>query len=235
MCRTLAAFILLTQLYGAIIPSQSAPGRAGKNRGWRAAIYRGLTIGKSTGADMLRVLGKPLSSAPSADQDEPRPIIWHDYGMVKGELPGHLAVEVDSRNNRIVGISISPDSMSGEEAVKYFGGDYQRVGYTFCEGMPGDAEPWPVYEDPNSTDITYIVYRSRGIAIHLDYRGKVNAVYFVSEPMGLASKEDCRGEIERIRRKGKRSRVPSATRSITTAHARRPVTKPLMILGQGRG
>ncbi len=205
MCQALTAFILLTLLFSAFTPFQSAPNRADKDRGWRAATYRGLTIGKSTRADMLRVLGKPLSSAPSADQDEPQPIIWNDYGMVKGQLFGNLAVEVNSRNNRIVGISISPGDMSGEEAIKYFGDGYQRVGYTFCEGISGDAESGPVYENPNSSDITYIVYRSRGIAIHLDYRGKVNAVYFVSGPMGLASKEDCRGEIERIRRKGKRS------------------------------
>ncbi len=147
MFQALIAFTLLYQLFGAIIPSQSAPNRGDKNRGWRAATYRGLTIGKSTRAGMLRVLGKPLSSVPSADQDEPRPIIWNDYGMVKGELPGNLAVEVDSRNDRIVSISISPDSMSSEEAIKYFGDDYQRVSYAFCDGIPGDAESGPVYEN----------------------------------------------------------------------------------------
>src|SRR5262245_30127513 len=74
---------------------------------WRAATFRGLTIGKSTRADMVRVLGKPLSSTPSADQYPAQPFIWNDYGQVQGDLPGRLAVEVDSRNSRIVSISIT--------------------------------------------------------------------------------------------------------------------------------
>src|SRR5262245_819192 len=87
---------------------------------WQAATFRGLTIGKSTLADMLRVLGNPISSGPSADQAPPQPIIWNDYGQIQGDLSGRLAVEVDSRNSRIVSISISPDRMSKEEAIRYF-------------------------------------------------------------------------------------------------------------------
>lgn len=183
---------------------QTAAVKADKNRGWRAATYRGFTIGKSTRADMLRILGKPRLSVPSADQEPPYPIIWNDYGMIAGELSGRLAVEVDSRNNRIVGISISPDNMSKEAAIKYFGNDYVAMDYEFCKGMPIDSTVGPVYENPKSGNISYIEYRSRGVAIHLDYRGMVNAVYFVDEPMGLASERDCKKEIEKFRRKSKR-------------------------------
>src|SRR5262245_11666930 len=59
---------------------------------WRAGTFRGLTIGKSTRADMLRVLGNPLSASPSADQAPPEPIIWNDYGQIHGDLSGRLAV-----------------------------------------------------------------------------------------------------------------------------------------------
>lgn len=63
--------------------------------------------------------------------------------------------------------------------------------------MPLDAEGWSVYEDPNSPEKDYLEYRSKGIAIHLDYQGNVNAVYYVSEPIGLASRADCRKAVPR--------------------------------------
>jgi len=171
---------------------------------WRPATYQGLTIGKSTRADMIRVLGQPLSSSPSAEQDEPRVIIWNDYGMIRGELSGRLGVEVNSQTNRIISITISTDNMSKEKVIKYFGDDYQMMGYSFCEGQPDDWTYGLVYENPKSTDIDYIEYRSKGIAIHLDYQGKVDDIYFIAKPLGLTSKEDCKKEIAKLKRKSTR-------------------------------
>jgi len=176
-----------------VLFSQKADADCKRNRGGCAATYRGLTVAQSTYADMVRVFGKPLSSSPSADQDEPKNIIWHDYGKIKGDLSGHLAVETDKRTKNIVSISISPDNMTKEGAVKYFGQDFIAMGYEFCEGFE-DYTAAPVYENPKATEINYIEYRTRGIAIHLDYRGKVNSIYFVAEPMGLTSKDDCKKE-----------------------------------------
>jgi hypothetical protein len=200
MWRALLASSLLTFSIGsAVFTSPTAPQKSEGERIWHAATYRGLTIDKSTRADMIRVLGEPLSAGPSVDQDEPQPIIWNDYGTITGELPGWLAVEVDSRNDIIVGISISPEHMSQEEAIKYFGDDYLKMSYEFCEGIPEDAEAGPVYENPGDGVTDYIEYRSRGIAIHVSRDGRVNAIYFVSSPMGLASKEDCQKELEKFR------------------------------------
>ena len=205
MFRALFVLTFVTQsLASFFYLPQAATVSGDKNRGWRAATYRGLTIGKSTRADMLRVLGKPHSSGPSSDQEPPYPIIWNDYGTIEGDLSGRLAVEIDSRNNRIIGISISPNNMPKEEAIRYFGKDYVAMDYEFCRGIPMDATVGPVYENPKSGNISYIEYRSRGIAIHLDYRGMVNAIYFVDSPMGLASERDCRKELEKFRRKGRR-------------------------------
>lgn len=180
---------------------QTAPD---KNRGWRPATYRGLTIGKSTRTDMLRILGKPLSSGPSADQDPPMPIIWNDYGMVRDELSGQLAVEVDSRNDRIVSISISPEHMTKEDAIRHFGNDYLLMGYDSCPGQSPDVGVGLVYENPKSSSISHLEYRSRGIAIHLDYQGNVNSVYYVYRPLGLASKAECKRALQR--RKGRNRR-----------------------------
>jgi hypothetical protein len=183
-------------------PSLYAQGAKSKSPSWRPATYQGLTIGKSTRADMLRVLGKPLSSGPSADQSPPRPIIWNDYGRIEGELSGRLAVEVDSRNNRVVSVFISTDNMSREDVIKYFGNDYLLMGYDFCKDQPDSGGVGIVYENPASHEIQYIEYRSRGIAIHVD-QGRVSGIYFVSGPMGLVSESECRKEIDRLKKKSK--------------------------------
>lgn len=198
MHQTSLALFIVAHTLLSVYPLQAVPD---KKRGWRPATYRGLTIGKSTRADMLRILGKPLSSGPSADQDPPKPIIWNDYGMIKGELPGRLAVEVDSRNDRIVSISIAPEQVSKEDAIRYFGKEYLLMGYEFCPSQSLDADVGLVYEDPKSSSIDYLEYRSRGIAIHLDYQGNVNAIYYFDEPIGLASKSECKSAIERLNRR----------------------------------
>ena len=168
-----------------------------RNRGWRPGTYRGLTVGKSTRADMLRTLGPPLSSSPAADQDPPQPIIWNDYGTIHGDLSGQLAVEVDSRDNKIVSISVAPKHMSKADAIKYFGKDYSLMGYESCPGQAPEADVGFVYENPKSADIDYLEYRARGIAIHLDYQGNVDAIYFVNEPIGLGSKAECKRVTQR--------------------------------------
>ena len=96
MRKTAFVILLSTIIFGAIVCfSQRADADCKPNRGWCAGTYRGLTVGKSTRANMLRVLGKPPSSGFSADQDEPEYIIWHDCGKIKGELSGRLGVETE--------------------------------------------------------------------------------------------------------------------------------------------
>ncbi len=194
MRKTAFAILLSTFIFGAVIYfTPKADADCKSNRGWCAATYRGLTVGQSTYADMVRVFGKPRSSGASADQDEPKNIIWHDYGKIKGDLSGRLGIETDKRTNKVVSISIAPDNMSKDEAIKFFGQDYIAMGYDFCEGFENETAV-PSYENPKSSETSYIEYRSRGIAIHVDYRGEVNSIYFVAEPMGLASKDDCKKE-----------------------------------------
>jgi hypothetical protein len=194
MRKTAFVILLLTFIFGVILYfPQRADADCKPIRGWCAGTYRGLTVGQSTRANMLRVLGKPLSSGFSADQDEPKYIIWHDYGKITGDLSGRLGVETDKRTDKIVSVSIAPDDMTKEDAIKYFGQDYKVMGYQFCEGFE-DETAVPVYENPEATQLNHIEYRARGISISIDYRGRVNEIYFVAEPTGLASKDDCKKE-----------------------------------------
>lgn len=203
MYKVLAVLILLVISSIGRQSSSAVSSHVIQDRNWHAGTYRGLTVGKSTRADMVNVFGNPASSGPSADQDERQPIIWNDYGKITGDLSGRLAVEVDSRSDIIVGITISPEHMSSKEAITYFGNDYRLVNYEFCPGDDANEEAWPVFESPKSSEIRYIEYKSKGIAIHVDSHGNVNGIYFRSEPIGLASKNDCKKEVEKFVKESK--------------------------------
>ena len=195
MRKTALVILLLAFVFGATLYfSQQADADCKPNRGWCAGTYRGLTVGQSTYADMVRVLGKPLSSNPEADQDEPKNFIWHDYGKIKGDLYGRLGVVTDKRTDKIVRVSIAPDDMTKEDAIRYFGQDYQVMGYEFCEGFENETAV-PVYENPKATELRNVEYRVRGISISVGFRDRVNEINFVAEPAGLASKDDCKKEI----------------------------------------
>lgn len=164
-------------------------------RGWCPGTYRGLTAGQSTFADMVRVLGKPSSSGPAAEQDDPKNYIWHDYGKISDKVAGRLAVITDKRTDKIAYISIAPDDMTKQQAIELFGPDFKEMGYTFCSGSENDTS-LPVYEDPTSTQLRNVEYRSRGISISIGSRDVVNEINFDSEPAGLASKKECKAALK---------------------------------------
>jgi hypothetical protein len=160
-------------------------------RGWCPGTYRGLTAGQSTFADMVEILGQQTSSGPAADQDDPKYYIWHDYGKISNGIIGRLAIVTDTRTNKIDYISIAPDEMKKQQAIDLFGPDFQETGYTFCRGFDDDTSA-PIYEDSNSSEIRYVEYRSRGIYFPIGFRDVVNEIIFASEPLGLASKKECK-------------------------------------------
>lgn len=163
-------------------------------RGWCPGMYRGLTPGQSTLADVVQVLGKPNSSGPVDEQDDPKNYIWHDYGKISNGVAGRLAVITDERTDKIAYISIAPDEMTKQQAIDLFGPDFQEVGYTFCSGS-GNETSLPVYEDPTSTELRNVEYRSRGISISIGFRDVVTEINLFSEPAGLASKKECKAAL----------------------------------------
>lgn len=199
----LILLVLVSFATASIHFSQTNTAQCVPNRGWCAATYKGLTVGQSTRADMLRILGKPLSSAPSADQDDPKNIIWNDYKSVEKDISGRLGVEVDKRTDKIVAITITPDEMTKEEAIKRFGSDYKVMGYDFCLETEEESLLFGgvglVYENSESTELSYIEYRAKGISIHLRYDNYVGSIYFTNTPMGLAAEAECKGEFNKLK------------------------------------
>jgi hypothetical protein len=85
---------------------------------WRPARYHGLTMGKSTRAEMLRTLGKPKWSE-AFKEDGSNAEVWYHY---KGkDIPGEIVVNVDKRRKVVLRLLLHPAHLSREEAIAYFG------------------------------------------------------------------------------------------------------------------
>ncbi len=87
---------------------------------WRAGNYLGLTAGKSTWPDVLRVFGEPKRIDTPADQtpNNPHPEVWYVYDS-REKFAGELTVVIDKRTDVMSGINLNPASLSKEEAVKH--------------------------------------------------------------------------------------------------------------------
>jgi hypothetical protein len=173
-------------------------------REWRAGTYLDLTAGKSTRADVLRVLGEPkrLDTPPDQTPREPNAEVWYVYDN-RGELAGEMTVVIDKRTDAVLGINLNPDSLSKEEAVKHFGPDYILTRYNFDDCL-GNEESAPLYESANGP-LLEVEYRHRGIAISVNEDGKVNTISYVSKPIGTR-KSRCNPP---SRKKGQQSQIKS--------------------------
>ena len=167
------------------------------NRTWQAATYRGLTIGKSTRADVLRVLGEPQrKDIPEGENpNDPDREVWYVYNGA-AEFLGTLTVIIQNRTGVVLRIDIAPEALSKAEAIKHFGPDYILTRYDFDQCL-GDEESAPIYESPTGS-LMEIEYRHRGIAIQVNDTEKVNTISFVSKPLG-AVESKCKPQKKRER------------------------------------
>lgn len=153
---------------------------------WQSAKFRGLTMGRSTRADLLRVLGKPDSTDTPADQarDDPNPEIWYMYK--KGwDFPSTVVAVLDARTNVIQAIYLHPLNLTKNMALKYYGNDYQITRYDFDVCL-GTEESAPLYESPNGA-VNLIEYRKLGIALAVGPKDRIDTIYYVHKPLGAAS------------------------------------------------
>ena len=162
------------------IPSKTAVATSGNSRTWHAATFRGLTMGKSTLAEMRRVLGAPKRSEAFND-GKSYSEVWYYYESMS-EYPGTLRVVVDKTKNIVRAVDVLPEDLSKEEAIKDFGQDYVVTRYDF-DSCLGDEEAAPLFESPSGA-VVFIEYRQRGIAIAVNGNDKVNEIRYVREPIG---------------------------------------------------
>jgi hypothetical protein len=158
---------------------------------WQPAVYRGLQIGKSKYADMIRVLGKPTwSGMPYSEEKKGDPEVWHEYPNA-GEFQSKITVIASKRTKVILAIDLYPENLSKDDAIKHFGSDYILTRYAFDECL-GNEELGPMYES-STGPLIFIEYRKRGVAIQIDADNKVNQISFIKGPIGAATSKCNKG------------------------------------------
>jgi hypothetical protein len=174
-------FLLMISLtlLSAVVPAPQL------GRQWHPATYRGVTVGKSKLADMLRLWGKPKwsrTSKPEADEDS-RQVTWTNYERV-GEFPGPTTVVSDTRSGVITRINFYPDRLTKEQAIAHFGSGYIITRYAF-DSCLDEEDSEPIYESPTGPLVS-VEYRARGIAISVGYKDMVTRISYVSDAIGSA-------------------------------------------------
>ena len=171
-----------------LLLSSAAAAAPQRGHQWRPATYRGITVGKSRFADMLRAWGKPKWSRTSKrEAGEERQVTWTNYERV-GEFPGPTTVVSDTRSGVITRINFYPDRLTKEQAVAHFGSGYITTRYAF-DSCLDEEDSEPIYESPNGPLVS-VEYRSRGIAISIGYKDMVTKISYVDGPIG-GSKSKC--------------------------------------------
>src|SRR2546430_17686844 len=149
-------------MFSLMLVSAVAPA-AQTGRQWRPATYRGVTVGKSMVAEMLRAWGKPKWSRTSRrEADEESQVTWTNYERV-GEFPGPTTVVSDTKTGVVTRINFYPDRLTKEQAIAYFGSDYITTRYA-RDSCLDDEDSEPSYGSPIGP-LVIAEYPSRGISI----------------------------------------------------------------------
>src|SRR6266478_7977338 len=169
-------------LGSAFLPAQQT------GRQWHPATYRGIAVGKSKLADMLRRWGKPKWSRTSKrEADEEAQVTWTNYERV-GEFPGPTTVVSDTRTGVVTRINFYPDRLTKEQAIAHFGSDFVTTRYAF-DSCLDEEDSEPIYESP-AGPLVSVEYRARGIAISVGYKDLVTRISYVSGRIG-STKSRC--------------------------------------------
>jgi hypothetical protein len=150
-------------------------------------------VGTSTREDVLKLLGKPIRedfANPEDDSDE----VWYIYNNA-GDLPGQFEAHINKKSGLLVALSLGmTGDVDKETVLKLFGDDYEMVRYDACPDS-AESEAGPFYESSNGQAISY-EYRSRGIAVDVNYKGMVQGIEYLQRPPGLSSREECPPYVE---------------------------------------
>jgi|SRR5579864_235118 len=166
--------IMSTAVFALAISLTAEPQTAPSQR-WIPAVYHGLTVGKSSRADVLRILGKPTSTGKGGEAGIP--YVSYD---VSDPIAGTLTVYI--RRGIIHEMDLKPKALTTKkDIIRLFGPDYRMVRYSVdeCRNEGGVA---PLYEDPDGP-FEQMEYRPQGIAVSFDLN-EVEVIAFVARPEG---------------------------------------------------
>lgn len=150
---------------------------------FRPAQFRGLTMGKSTIADVTRLLGKPEMILKKPDDT------WIYYRDL-GPAPGEVEITADTKITVIESVNVYPNDLTLEKAKAILGPAFKMIRYEFdsCLAFGGAA---PLFESKDG-QFEFVVYAAQGIVIRPD-GVKVRAIEYRSKPPGTKQSR-CQGK-----------------------------------------
>jgi hypothetical protein len=166
------ATLLVTMAVHSAIPQTLA------SKSWSAATYHGLVMGKSTRADVYKVLGRP--KFVGREQDTGIPIMSYD---VADPLPGELEVYITKGILEGMTLNLN-EKVNQKDIIRLYGHNYIVVHYAMdsCIDYGGAG---PIYQNP-SGPIKTMQYRERGLVADFVYNDDeiVDAITFTFKPFG---------------------------------------------------
>ena len=145
---------------------------------WTPASFRGLVVGRSREADVVRLLGPPIGTVYT-------PAMASMSYQGRGDHKGDLTIRIDRRAKTIAEIQESfPVAIPRSRLYKELGHDAVTAHYTRdrCGSF---------YRDPNG-QIELALYPARGIYLWPDQYGyDFAAIYYAARPPGVDHPPRC--------------------------------------------
>jgi hypothetical protein len=151
---------------------------------WHVPTYEGMTLGKSTRADIERAFGKPIWSGPPIYEEpegEVKDEILYEYENVGG-FYGRTSVYLDVRSGVIKAITLYPNyqrPITLEEAIKLYGGGYieRESGLGPC---PTSKELRNYKQKQEREYPVSLIYPHKGMYVSVDRDNKVNHICYLA-------------------------------------------------------
>jgi hypothetical protein len=150
-------------------------------RRWHAPTYRGITLGRSTRADVRRVFGKPIWSGHPEDEydNSVLSMLRDEFENVAG-FRGRTAVNIRGRGRVVESIELYPPPDAQpifEEVAAEFGTDYveRPVSLGIC---PTEAELRAYRPRAVRDSLVFRVYPQKGYYIAVE-GGRVREIVFL--------------------------------------------------------
>lgn len=146
-----------------------------KAQAWKPGQFGELVAGKSTRADVIRVLG-------AADPGKGARVETYKYAA-KGDLGGDVLVEVNRTTGVVESITVqfSPN-VTRTQAYKKYGRDYKEVNYSVVNCPQNGATPL-VYRNPKG-GVELLEYPQKGLVLWPNQYGfDIAAAVYLARPL----------------------------------------------------